>query len=160
MYEGFSVFGKYSLYGTEYDPGSHVVLYEGIWCDGRRCGKGKSYDRNGSFLYKGDWAGGHPITTSRLTVPDSTDLLPPIVSLIVSLSIGKKCCGSNSSLVLQSFPRLRELVIDEESFGKKSDEEMVFACVDCPELVTISLEEKAMQFFSKVIVTGKNECVK
>ena len=160
VYEGFSVFGKYSLYGTEYDPGSHVVLYEGIWCDGRRCGKGKSYDRNGSFLYKGDWAGGHPITTSRLTVPDSTDLLPLVSSLIVSLRIGKKCCGSNSSLVLQSFPRLRELVIGEESFEKESNEEAVFACVDCPELVTISLEEKAMQFFSKVTITGESEYMK
>ena len=160
VYEGFSVFGTYSLYGTEYDPGSHIVLYEGTWCDGLRCGRGESYGRNGSLLCKGEWAGGHPISTSRLTVPDSTDLLPPIASLIVSLRIGEKCCGSNSSLVLQSVPRLRELVIGEESFGKESNEEAVFACVDCPELVTISLEEKAMQFFSKVTVTGESERIK
>ena len=160
VYEGFSVFGKYSLYGTEYDPNAHIVLYEGTWCDGLRCGRGESYDRNGSFLCNGEWAGGHPITTSHLTIPDSTDLLPPIASLIVSLIIGKKCCGSNSSLVLQSFPRLRELLIGEESYGKESEEEMVFACVDCPELVTISLEEKAMQFFSKVTITGESEYMK
>lgn len=160
VYEGFSVFGTYSLYGAEYDPGSHVVLYEGTWCDGLRCGRGESYGRNGSLLCKGEWAGGHPISTSRLTVPDSTDLLPPIASLIVSLRIGEKCCGSNSSLVLQSFPRLRELVIGEESFEKESNEEAVFACVDCPELVTISLEEKAMQFFSKVTITGESEYMK
>ena len=160
VYEGFSVFGTYSLYGAEYDPGSHVVLYEGTWCDGLRCGRGESYGRNGSLLCNGEWAGGHPISTSRLTVPDSTDLLPPIASLIVSLRIGEKCCGSNSSLVLQSFPRLRELVIGEESFEKESNEEAAFACVDCPELVTISLEEKAMQFFSKVTVTGENEYMK
>ena len=160
VYEGFSVFGTYSLYGAEYDPGSHVVLYEGTWCDGRRCGRGESYDRNGSLLCKGEWAGGHPITTSRLTVPDSTDLLPPIASFIVSLSIGEKCCGSNSSLVLQSFPRLREVEIGEGSFGKKSEEEMMFACVNCPELEAISLEEKAMQFFSKVTITGESEWMK
>ncbi len=160
VYEGFSVFGKYSLYGTEYDPGSHVVLYEGTWCDGLRCGKGRQFDRNGSLLCKGEWAGDYPITTSCLTVPDSTDLLPPIASLIVSLTIDKKCCGSNSSLVLQSFPRLRDLMIDEESFGKKSEEELLFACVDCPELVGIVIGEKAMQFFSRMIITGENECVK
>ena len=160
VYEGFSVFGKYSLYGTEYNPGLHIVLYEGTWCDGLRCGKGRQFDRTGSLLCKGEWAGGHPISTSRLTVPDSTDLLPPIASLIVSLRIGEKCCGSNSSLVLQSFPRLRELVIGEESFEKESNEEAVFACVDCPELVTISLEEKAMQFFSKVTITGESEYMK
>ena len=160
VYEGFSVFGKYSLYGTEYNPGLHIVLYEGTWCDGLRCGKGRQYDRNGSLLCKGEWAGGHPITTSRLTVPDSTDLLPPIASFIVSLSIGEKCCGSNSSLVLQSFPRLREVEIGEGSFGKKSEEEMMFACVNCPELEAISLEEKAMQFFSKVTITGESEWMK
>ena len=160
VYEGFSVFGKYSQFGTEYDPGSHVVLYEGTWCDGLRCGRGESYGRNGSLLCKGEWAGGHPITTSRLTVPDSTDLLPPIASFIVSLSIGEKCCGSNSSLVLQSFPRLREVEIGEGSFGKKSEEEMMFACVNCPELEAISLEEKAMQFFRKVTITGESEWMK
>ena len=160
VYEGFTVFGKYSLYGTEYDPNAHVVLYEGTWCDGRRCGRGESYGRNGSLLCKGEWAGGHPITTSCLTVPDSADSLPSITSLIVSLRIGKKCCCSNSSLVLQSFPRLKELVIGEGSFGKESEEEMVFACVNCPELVSISLEEKAVQFFSRMIIMGESEYTK
>ena len=160
LYEGFTVFGKYSLYGTEYDPGSRIVSYEGTWCDGLRCGRGESYDRNGSLLCNGEWAGGNRTTTSHLTIPDSTDLLPPIVSLIVSLRIGKKCCGSNSSLVLQSFPRLRKLIIDEESFGKKSEEELLFACVDCPELVGIVIGEKAMQFFNRMIIMGESECVK
>ena len=160
VYEGFTVFGKYSLYGTLYYSDIHSISYEGTWCDGLRCGKGESYDRNGSLLYKGEWAGDYPITTSCLTVPGSADLLPPFASLIVSLSIGKKCCSSNSSLVLQSFPRLKELVIGEESFGKESEEEMVFSCTNCPELVTISLEEKAMQFFSKVTVTGESERIK
>ena len=159
VYEGFTVFGKYSLYGTEYDPNAHVVLYEGTWCDGRRCGRGESYGRNGSLLCKGEWAGGHPITTSCLTVPDSADLLPPIASFIVSLRIGEKSCASNSSLVLQSFPRLREVVTGNESFGK-SEEEMVLACVDCPELVNIVIGEKAMQFFNRMIIMGENEDMK
>ena len=101
-----------------------------------------------------------PAMDTLLTVPDSTDLLPLVSSLIVSLRIGEKCCCSNSSLVLHSFPRLRELVIGEESFEKESNEEAAFACVDCPELVTISLEEKAMQFFSKVTITGESEYMK
>ena len=48
-YEGFSVFGKYLLYGTEYDPNAHIVLYEGTWCDSLRCGRGRQYDRK--WLY-------------------------------------------------------------------------------------------------------------
>lgn len=157
VYEGFSVFGNYSLYGTEYYPDSHNLSYQGTWCDGLRCGRGRQYDRNGSVVYEGEWVNDSPMVDVILCVPDSTNLLPPIASLVVSLRIGKKCCGSNSSLVLQSFPRLRELVIGGESFGKESEEKLLFSCVKCPELVSISLEEKAMQFFSKVIITGKSE---
>ena len=62
--------------------------------------------------------------------------------------------------MLNGYPRLRELVIGSESFGKESEEEMVFSCTNCPELVSISLEEKAMQFFSRMIIMGENECVK
>ena len=157
VYEGFSVFGNYSLYGTEYYPDSHNLSYQGTWCDGLRCGRGRQYDRNGSVVYEGEWVNDFPMVDVILCVPDSTNLLPPIASLVVSLRIGKKWCGSNSSLVLQSFPRLRELVIGGESFGKESEEKLLFSCVKCPELVSISLEEKAMQFFSKVIITGKSE---
>ena len=159
VYEGFSVFGKYSLYGTEYDPNAHIALYEGTWCDGLRCGKGRQFDRNGSLLCKGEWVNDSYVKDKTCFVPASPDL-PFIGSCIVSLGIGKKCCGSNSSLVLQSFPRLRELVIGDESFGKESDEGMVFACTHCPELVTLSLEEKTMQFFSRVIITGESEYTK
>ena len=159
VYEGFSVFGKYSLYGTEYDPESHVVLYEGIWCDGRRCGRGESYDRNGSLLCKGEWVNDTYVKDNTCVVPKSPDL-PSVGSHITTLIVGRKCCGSNSSLVLQSFPRLREVVIGDGSFGKKSEEEMVFSCVACPELVSIGLQEEAMQFFSRLIITGESECVK
>ena len=160
VYEGFSVFGKYSLFGTEYDPNAHVVLYEGTWCDGRRCGRGESYDRNGSLLCNGEWAGGYPITTSCLTAPNSTDSLPSITSLIVSLRIGKKCCCSNSSLVLQSFPRLKELVIGEGSFGKESEEEMVFSCTNCPELVSISVGNRTMIPFKRMTISGERDYLK
>ena len=47
-YEGFSVFGKYSLYGTQYYSGIQIVSYEGTWCDGLR-GRGRQYDRK--WLY-------------------------------------------------------------------------------------------------------------
>ena len=159
VYEGFSVFGQYSLYGTEYDPGSHVVLYEGTWCDGLRCGRGESYDRNGSLLCKGEWVNDTYVKDNTCVVPKSPDL-PSVGSHITTLIVGRKCCGSNSSLVLQSFPRLREVVIGDGSFGKKSEEEMVFSCVACPELVSIGLQEEAMQFFSRLIITGEGECVK
>ena len=159
VYEGFSVFGKYSLFGTEYNPGLHIVLYEGTWCDGRRCGKGRQFGRHGSLLCKGEWVNDSYVKDNTCFVPASPDL-PFIGSHIVTLVVGKNSCGSNSSLVLRSFPRLKQLWIGEESFGKKSKEEMVFSCVNCPELVAIFLEEKTMQFFSRVIITGESEYTK
>lgn len=155
VYEGFSVFGKYSLYGTEYDPNTHTVLYRGTWCDGLRCGIGESYDRNGSLLCKGKWVNDSYVKDDSCFVFDSPDL-SFIGSHIVTLFVGENCCGSNSSLVLQSFPRLREVVIGNGSFGKKSEEEMVFVCVNCPMLVRIELGKQAMQFFRKTIITGES----
>ena len=156
VYEGFSVFGTYSLYGAEYDPGSHVVLYEGTWCDDRRCGRGESYDRNGSLLRKGEWVNDTCVMDYSCVVPESLDL-PFIGSHIVTLIVGEKSCGSNSLLVLRSFPRLRKVVIGDGSFGKKSGHKLMFSCVGCPELVNIIIGEKAMQFFSRMIITGESE---
>lgn len=156
-YEGFSIFGVYALYGTLYYSDIHNISYEGTWCDGCRSGRGRQFDRNGSLVYEGRWVNDAPAMDTLLTVPDSTDLLPLVSSLIVSLRIGEKCCCSNSSLVLHSFPQLRELVVGEESFGKESDEGMVFTCMCCPELVSISLGDGAMKFFSRLFVTSVHE---
>ena len=156
-YEGFSLFGEYALYGTLYYSDIHSISYEGTWCDSCRSGRGRQFDRNGSLVYEGRWVNDAPAMDTLLTVPDSTDLLPLVSSLIVSLRIGEKCCCSNSSLVLHSFPRLRELVIGDESFGKESDEGMVFACTHCPELVSISLGDGAMKFFGQMHVKSVHE---
>ena len=160
VYEGFTVFGKYSLFGTEYDPNAHVVLYEGTWCDGRRCGRGRQYDRNGSMVYEGEWVNDNRMTDPIIHVPDSTSLLPPLVSLVVSIRIGDKCCGSGSSLVLNGYPRLRELVIGSESFGKESEEEMVFSCTNCPELVSISVGNRTMIPFKRMTISGERDYLK
>ena len=157
VYEGFSVLDRYSLYGTEFDSDNHTVTYIGTWCDGRRCGIGESYDLHGCLLRKGEWAADKPINTWHLSVPNSTESLPPIGSLLISLRIGENCCNSNSSLHLIGFPRLRELVVDDDSFCKGNGEDMEFVCVDCPELVSIIIGESVMQFFYGMIVSGGNK---
>ena len=160
VYEGFSVLGKYSLFGTEYNAEGHTILYEGTWCDGRRCGRGRQYDRNGSMVYEGEWVNDNRMTDPIIHVPDSTSLLPPLVSLVVSIRIGDKCCGSGSSLVLNGYPRLRELVIGSESFGKESEEEMVFSCTNCPELVSISVGNRTMIPFKRMTISGERDYLK
>ena len=155
-YEGFSVFGICSLYGTEYDPVTHTVLYQGMLCDDCRCGRGVQYDKTGAVVYDGEWAGDRHIVEKTMTVPKSAALLPPIHSLIVSLRIDDFSCDDDISLILHHFPRLRELYLGSKSFSQQSEEELVFSCVDCLELRVIEFGgPSVMKHFNRMIVTGE-----
>lgn len=155
VYEGFSLFGKASLYGTEYDPVTHNIIYQGTFCDDCRCGRGVQYDRNGNAVYDGEWLNDTHRIDKTVTVPESAKFLPPISSLLVSLHILKNACTENQSLILHHLPRLELLLIEEHCFGKKSEDELVFSCVDCPKLRIIDLSgSSVMQFFNRMVVTG------
>lgn len=155
-YEGFSVFGKCSLYGTEYDPVTHTVLYQGMLCDDCRCGRGVQYDKTGAVVYDGEWLDDNHLAEKAASVPESAALLPPIHSLIVSLRIDDSSCNDDTSLILHHFPRLRELYLGSESFSQQSEEELVFSCVDCLELRVIEFGgSDVMAHFNRMIVTGE-----
>ena len=155
VYEGFSIFGKASLYGTEYDAVTHSIIYQGTFCDDCRCGRGVQYDRNGNVVYDGEWLNDTHRIDKTVTVPESAKFLPPISSLLVSLHILKNACSENQSLILHHLPRLELLLIEEHCFGKKSEDELVFSCVDCPKLRIIDLSgSSVMQFFNRMVVTG------
>ena len=157
MYEGFSVFGKASLYGTEYDAVTHSIIYQGTFCDDCRCGRGVQYDRNGNVVYDGEWVNDTHQMDSVVRVPRSVDFLPPISSLLVSLRVDYDTCKKNRSLRLHHFPRLRELILIAHCFGNESEEGLVFSCVNCSELEVIEfLYEAALSCFNRMIVTGVN----
>ena len=156
VYEGFSIFGKASLYGTEYDAVTHSIIYQGTFCDNCRCGRGVQYDRNGNAVYDGEWLNDTHRIDKTVTIPESAKFLPPISSLLVSLHILKNACSENQSLILHHLPRLELLLVEEHCFGKKSEDELVFSCVDCPKLRIIDLSgSSVMQFFNRMIVTGR-----
>lgn len=157
VYEGFSIFGKASLYGTEYDAVTHSIIYQGTFCDDCRCGRGVQYDRNGSVVYDGEWVNDTHKMDSVVRVPRSVDFLPPISSLLVSLRVDYDTCKKNRSLRLHHFPRLRELILIAHCFGNESEEGLVFSCVNCSELEVIEfLYEAALSCFNRMIVTGVN----
>lgn len=156
VYEGFSVFGKCSLYGMEYDSKTHTVLYQGMMCDDRRYGRGVLYDKTGAVVYDGEWVDDDRFIEKVVTVPESAALLPPIHSLVVSLRIDDSSCNDEHSLILHRFPRLRELYLGSESFSRQSEEESVFSCVDCPELRVIEFGGSGvMMHFNRMIITGE-----
>ena len=60
MYRGETQYGKQHGLGTSYlchdDPNiSDIILYEGMWEDGKRQGYGKSYGINKTLIYEGNW---------------------------------------------------------------------------------------------------------
>ena len=154
MYEGFSIFDSYCLYGTDYYPDLHIVRYEGNWCDGKRCGKGVLYNRRGEKVHEGEWINDTQGIPTVGIVQGSPDL-PLLVSLVEILSIGENCCNETGSFLLNDYPRLKAFKIDNGSFNMESQEGLLFSCVNCPELAVIDLGTKVMKAFKRILIQGR-----
>ena len=85
---------------------THTIAYH----DDCRCGRGMQYDRSGTVVCEGEWVCDAPIVDRVVRVPESTDLLPPLHSLLVSLRIDTSSCSEEDSLLLHPFPRLRSFL--------------------------------------------------
>ena len=152
MYEGFSVNDKYCLYGREYYPDVGTVRYEGNWCDGMRCGRGVLFDKRGQKVYEGEWVNDTNAIEKELVVTDPS-LLPPFTSLLELLTVGENCCNANESLLLNDLPRLKVVSIGSNSFGAEN-QELLFSCVNCPELVSITLGDTVVKGFTRIRIQG------
>ena len=154
MYEGFSIFDSYCLYGTDYYPDLHTARYEGNWCDGKRCGKGVLYNRRGEKVYEGEWMSDSQVIKPTVGV-ENTPHLPGLTSFLEILIIGENCCNKCDSLLLNDYPRLKGVHIGSGSFGKESEEEMLFSCVNCPELIILELSACVMQHYKRMLIQGE-----
>ena len=154
MYEGFSIFDSYCLYGTDYYPDLHTARYEGNWCDGKRCGKGVLYNRRGEKVYEGEWMSDSQVIKPTVGV-ENTPHLPGLTSFLEILIIGENCCNKCDSLLLNDYPRLKALKIDNGSFNMESQEGLLFSCVNCPELAVIDLGTKVMKAFKRILIQGR-----
>ena len=154
MYEGFSIFDSYYLYGTDYYPDLHTARYEGNWYDGKRCGKGVLFNRMGERIIEGEWLNDNQMIDPTVWV-ENTPHLPVLTSLLEILIIGENCCNECDSLLLNDFPHLKGVHIGSGSFGKESEEEMLFSCVNCPELIILELSVCVMQHYERMLVQGE-----
>ena len=152
MYEGFSVNDKYCLYGREYYTDMGTLRYEGNWCDGMRCGRGVLFDKHGQKVYEGEWVNDTNAIERELMVTEVA-LFPPFTSLLESLTVGENCCNANESLLLNDLPRLKVVSIGNNSFGAEN-QELLFSCVNCPELVSITLGNTVMKGFTRIRIQG------
>ena len=154
MYEGFSIFDSYCLYGTDYYPDLHTARYEGNWYDGKRCGKGVLFNRMGERIIEGEWLNDNQMIDPTVWV-ENTPLLPGLTSFLEILIIGENCCNECDSLLLNDFPHLKGVHIGSGSFGKESEEDMLFSCVNCPELIILQLSECVMQHYKRMLIQGR-----
>ena len=63
VYEGFVFEGMKVCFGKEWndDGNNNCLMYEGGYCNGERCGKGKSYDLTSNVDFEGEWMNNHGI---------------------------------------------------------------------------------------------------
>ena len=84
----------------------------------------------------------------------SSPLLPSIHSMIDCLYIGEGCCNDNTSLRLEDFPLLQEVIVRSNSFSRSDGENMVFSCINCQQLRKIILGDRVMKGFTEMIIQG------
>ena len=114
VYEGFRIGDVNVCYGRSYYPDIQKVEYEGVICEGRRCGRGVQYDRNGDVVIEGEWIADAELKTSITISEESAFLHSRIEELIVSDS----CCNGEEWKVLDFtfMPYLRDLHIGDYCF--------------------------------------------
>ena len=164
-YEGFIQNQTCICYGKHYYTDVECISYSGGYCDGKRCGKGISYDRFGELDYEGNWYNNFKqasltnalsqfpllfITIERLNIPSQyllgdhvTNLLVPSMLVhLQSIEIGEKCFPSIQRFIVDGLPSLQTISIGNNSlhnpsYDKGSD--CVFQISYCPKVHTISL---------------------
>lgn len=111
------------------------------------------YDRNGIEVYTGEWIEDSQEIQSVVIV--SSLLFPSIHSLIDHLYIDKGCCNNNTSLRLEDFPLLQEVIVRSNSFNRSDGENMMFSCINCQKLKKIILGDRVMKGFTEMRIQGE-----
>ena len=96
---------------------------EGVICEGRRCGRGVQYDRNGNVMIDGEWLVDEELKTNMTISEESTFLHSRIEELIVS----NNCCNGEEWKVLEFglMPFLRDLHIGDYCFKEVDRMELI-----------------------------------
>ena len=176
-YEGFVFNGQRVCYGTEYycDCVEERIKYRGCWNNGRRCGRGRMYDRNGEIDAESLWME-HALSMDEMITPilpwiclfaETIVLageLPRSVSTIVlqwnllhlrTLEISPHSLSSVQSFQLNNLPALQSLVIGKYSLDGLTD---LFCIRGCPRLATVSIQEKVCMECNTMEILHLDSC--
>ena len=165
VYEGFRLGEINICYGTTYYSDIEKKEYEGEWFNGKRCGRGTQYDRNGAVVYKGKWLNDEHIDTrveltrdikvfhnqvEELVVSDHycsyvwwKELDLSLMPCLKSFTAGNECLQLVSGLKMIGMSKLESVVIGDSCFcglhSRHSSPGGEFVLKNCPKLKTLKI---------------------
>lgn len=173
-YEGFMVEKKKVIYGKEYFSDIEKVIYDGFFCDDKRCGRGVSFDRNGAVEYEGFWKNDKPYSGSfdgksfdyrmeTVEIPKQTlktvgTLVFPLwMRSLKRLVTGKLCCDEVRFVGIEGLERLESVEIGEKSFTTNKEwyydqarwtSDGLCRIADCPRLRSVEIGQFSFSDFN------------
>ena len=119
IYEGFVFEGKKVCFGKEWndDGNNNCLMYDGGYCNDKRCGKGISYDLNGNVDYEGEWINNHVARNNERKVIKNKLIVPMSIEEFV---IGNNLLNDENITTLHFSPlliRLKRIEIGKQCFS-------------------------------------------
>ena len=165
VYEGFRLGEINICYGTTYYSDIEKIEYEGEWFNGKRCGRGTQYDRNGAVVYKGKWLNDEHMDTRVELTQDIKVFHNQVEELVVSdhycsyvwwkevnlslmpclksFTVGNECLQLVSGLKMIGMSKLESVVIGDSCFcglhSRHSSPGGEFVLKNCPKLKTLKI---------------------
>ena len=165
VYEGFRLGEINICYGTTYYSDIEKKEYEGEWFNGKRCGRGTQYDRNGAVVYKGKWLNDEHMDTRVELTQDIKVFHNQVEELVVSdhycsyvwwkevnlslmpclksFTVGNECLQLVSGLKMIGMSKLESVVIGDSCFcglhSRHSSPGGEFVLKNCPKLKTLKI---------------------
>lgn len=169
QYEGFMRDGYYDGFGKLYGTRSEILLYDGMFCYGKRYGKGIAYNLHSQKEYEGVFYDDPLFQHSAIYQDHCTDC--GIASCILDLTIGEgqlkelegafnlkwfpqlqhihflpSSCQNTHTFIANSHPTIQTITIDHHSFGSISSSfekaifrESVVEVRNCPMLQSMTI---------------------
>ena len=183
VYEGFMYEGMKVCYGKEWndDGNNNCLIYEGGYCNGERCGKGKSYDLTGNISFEGEWDNNHGmigdemklnlysllcieefVINNRMNINDddiTTLHFSPLLLQLKRIEIEDCFFSSVREFVLDGLPNLENVKIGNCCFISSEDEntaEGLFRITNCPNLLQLEIGRDSFQYYHSFELSNNN----
>ena len=101
--------------------------YQGEWCEGKRCGRGVQYDRNGNTVFEGEWLNDDHELETRVVVTKENEEALVLHNRVEELIVSDECCNGEEWRVLDAslMPHLRSLQVGDNCFENVEEVKLV-----------------------------------